>query len=121
MWQDRLKGLVVIFLFALLIGGLVRFVSSRQEELSQNKIDFSPAVLEEKVLGVVSQIKRRVSGEPLPQDVSDPGQIVEEKATELIDSLKKLPQEQAEAVKNRLLRQICEEVLSEATSTENQN
>ena len=113
MWQERFKGIVVLFLLAFLVLGLVRYLQGSQQALSEGRLDLSPAKIEQQVLGVVNEIKRRAGGEPIPEDqLIDPVDIVEEKAAELLDEIKDLPKDQAAAAKQRVLQQVCQEIES---------
>ena len=111
MWIDRITGLVVILLVGLVVFGLGQALARSRGNSSGLKMEFSPLKIEEKVLGVISKFRRGEDGEALSEELSQPAREVEKKANELIEEIKGLPQEQVEVVKERLYKQVCEEVL----------
>lgn len=113
MWPERIKGLLVIAILGFLSFGLVRFLTAHREEIVRGKLDFSPQGLEQQVLGVVNQVRKKSQGETPEEDLTQPIQSVEQKADDLINEIKNLPQEQAEVVKTRVLKEICGELMEE--------
>ncbi|MCJ7827547.1 hypothetical protein MUP65_00165 [Patescibacteria group bacterium] len=112
-----MKGLVVIVIF--IIGTLVavRYYTSHQQDFNSGSLNLSPAALEEKVLGVFNKIVGSQDEQQLREEFAAPVKEIERKANELIEEIKNLPQDQAEVVKNQLLRTVCEPTPS-AESTE---
>lgn len=86
----------------------VRLFSSRRPQLDLSSIDLSPAAIEAKVLGVFSRLAGSTSDEELREEFGAPVKEVEQKANELIEEIKNLPQEQAEVVKKQLLKTVCQ-------------
>ncbi|HUW22103.1 MAG TPA: hypothetical protein VMW41_05580 [Candidatus Bathyarchaeia archaeon] len=116
MWGQRLRGLFIIILSGLLAFGVVRYLAAKKNESNGLSLRFSPAVIEEKVLGVMSRIQRinqRDSAVEIGEEASRSVQIIEQKSRELIEELKKLPQKQIEIIKKQLFKQVCEEIVEE--------
>jgi len=112
MWGERVRGVLIIIFSALIALGVVRYLVTHQEELAKSASDLTPAKIEKNILGTIS----RLGGgdqEASEEETNLPVQIIEEKAGELIEEIKKLPQEQAEVVKKRVLKEVCEEVMEE--------
>jgi hypothetical protein len=104
MWEERAKGVLIIIFSALVALGIVRYLATHQEELVKSVSDLTPAKVEKNILGVISRLGKKDQ---------EPVQIIEEKASQLIEEIKKLPQEQAKVVKKRVLKEVCEEVMEE--------
>ena len=114
MWRERLKGLVVL---GIVLAGalvLVSYFSENRDKLTMGLLRIDPVSIEEKVLGVFSRLVGSASDEELREEFSAPVKEVEQKANELIEEIKNLPQAQAEVVKKQLLKTVCEPE-SEAT------
>jgi len=112
MWEERVKGVLIIIFSALVALGIVRYLVTHQEELVKNTSDLTPAKIEKNILGVISRLGKK-DQEASGEETSLPVQIIEEKASQLIEEIKKLPQEQAKVVKKRVLKEMCEEVMEE--------
>lgn len=109
MWQERIKGILIIAVAALVALFVVRYMVAHQEELVKGVANFSPKKIEEGFLSVISRVGKKEPWEEAPAAV----QIIEEKAGDLLQEIKKLPQEQIDSVKKRVLKEICEGVIEE--------
>ena len=93
MWIKRVKRLLVIALAALVTVYGVRHIAAHQEEISRKISGISMAEIERNVLGAVSRIGRKDKDKERPEEKDQPAlEIVEKKAEELIEEIKKLPQ-----------------------------
>jgi hypothetical protein len=119
MWQERFRGILIIFVAGLVALVVVRYLTGHQQELVQGVVDLSPETVQEKILGAVSYLQKRAQGEEVTEVAIDPMKIVEEKAGELLDEVKKLPEEQIDQAKKRIFGPICEEIEGESENGEN--
>ncbi|MFC1790487.1 hypothetical protein ACFLZP_03325 [Patescibacteria group bacterium] len=130
MWQDRLKGLVVVFVFALLIFLGARYFVQKKPMIGASKATFKPLDLEKKVLGAILKWGKNPpassSGDlvSFQEEISSPVLRIEKKMKDLLGEIKGLPQEQVSIVKKRLLKEVCEPLeetnLKEASSSKSE-
>lgn len=113
MWRERFKGLVVIGIFLLCALVIGQYYASHKEKLAEGIKNFTPAGLEQKVLGVVSKIAGSKSDDQLREEFAAPVKEIEKKANELLEEIKGLPQAQAEVAKKQLYENICAPLLTE--------
>jgi hypothetical protein len=124
MWSQRVKGLIVILVIGFLTLGAVRYLTTNQKALVQGIADFSPEKAAKSILGAVSQLGKRGSGSSSDNQsekegvLAEPIRNVEKKATELLEEIKKLPGDQLETVKGRVLEQVCGELEKEGEKDE---
>lgn len=92
--------------------GVVRYLVSNQEKIARNVERFNPAEVEKNILGAISRLGK---GEvPLdPEQKPAAIKAVEEKAADLVEEIKKLPEEQLEEAKKKVFKDICEEVMGD--------
>ncbi len=130
MWEmrERLKRIFVIILAALLIMGAVKFLAGwkGQVEISEKPADLSEAPVKEKledlggeILGRSAEILQGISTESKEgesqetEPIEEPVKSVQSQTEVLLEMIKKLPEDQLEAVKEQLYQEICEETLEE--------
>jgi transcription termination factor NusB len=112
MWQERLKGILVILIAGLVSLAVIRFLISYQEEIVQTTADLRPEKIQENILGAFNKEKGE-EDQASEEEVIQPVELIEEKTSELIEEIKKLPQEQLGVVKKEVLKQVCEELMKE--------
>lgn len=112
MWKQRLVRLV-LFVFALvivLIGG--KQIASQNQSLS---LPVEPIEnIGEAVMGVAGDNLSRILGQAVKENgnesVGEPVEAIQGQAQQLMESLKKLPADQLEAIKKQLLKEFCQEI-----------
>lgn len=122
MWRDRLIRFFIIILVVALVAGVVQNLATKQQEASSFSIqpvkkkveDFGEQILGEAVkrLPKAPDFENEQStqeGEP----ISQPVQNVQNQTQVLVESIKKLPQDQIEAIKKQIYKEFCEKLLGE--------
>lgn len=131
MWRERLIRLLLVGVGALLILGVAKaFADWRVEkplvgkplslpELSIEKLQ-KEDVLGTATRGILGRKKEQVDqGDQVNQEhqevepVAEPVENIQEQTQTLIESIKKLPEDQIEAIKKQLFKEFCEELLVE--------
>ena len=120
MWRDRLIRLLLVGLALAVLLGMAKTFSGKLGDnfLRGKKI---PEVQLEKVLGAASQILRRKGREPKKQTpaspeeepITEPVEKIEKQTQTLIESIKKLPEDQVKAIKKQIYKEFCESLLDE--------
>lgn len=111
MWRERLKGIVVIALVGGLVYAAARYWSQSRHQFENKKIDLSPAVVEQRVLGAIHYFSGKDTAQ-LQQELRAPIKEIEKKALELFNQFKNFPQREVQTVKNQVLGPVCEGVAS---------
>lgn len=135
MWRDRLIRFFIIILVVALVAGVVQNLATKQQEASSFSIqpvkkkveDFGEQILGEAVKRLpkapdLSEVGQKDS-ESKPEEneqstqggkpISQPVQNVQNQTQVLIESIKKLPQDQIEAIKKQIYKEFCEKLLGE--------
>ncbi len=128
MMKDRLIRIFVIGLIALAVIGLAKGLADwqSQSKVAGESVSLPQVPIKEKVedLGerVLGEAVKILPGAPdlgADQDnqetepIEEPVKNIEEQTQVLIEAIKKLPEDQIEAIKKQLYQEICEGVLSE--------
>lgn len=127
--RERLIRLLIIIVSAFVVVGGVKWIASQNQKNPQaiNLIDPIKKKLEdvgEKVLGsAVKHLPKAPDLEGVGEDQADepnqdeseaepiqePVKNIQNQTQQLVESIKKLPQDQIEAVKQQILKGLCEE------------
>ncbi len=130
MWGERIKRLLIIITVALLVmWGAKSLINRQAKQKAQGKVVSLTASVDQfltdmtgKVLGLAvskltgnKSIKDKVipatilEGEP----ISEPVENVQTQTQQLIESIKKLPEDQITAVKKQIMKDFCQKFLQE--------
>jgi hypothetical protein len=124
---ERLKRVIFVIFGALLAIVLVKVLVGAMGEtkISSGPSDLASMPVKEKlkevggeILGTAVSILPGVPGEnreenQTPEPIEEPAQNVQNQTQILIDLIKKLPEDQVEAIKKQLYQEVCEGVLKE--------
>ena len=114
--MERLKRLVLLGIGAALLLVLIQSLVSWQQKNAALGIKISLPKFEgsqENILGAVSKILgKKVDSEELEgEPIAEPVKSIESQTQALIESVKKLPEDQLEAIKVQLFKEFCESLL----------
>ena len=111
--------MLIIIIAALIALGVVRYVVTHQDEIDRGVRNFSPEKVERGVLGVISRIGKKGDDSEAGESKAPAAiQLIEEKAGDLLEELKKLPEEKVKSVKQQVLKEVCEGVIEEEEKEE---
>lgn len=117
MWKERLKRLIILGMaMVLTVFGAVAFAKWRDKKgvspLQEEIKDFS-----EEILGVaVRKIKpekqaNQTSGEEEP--ITQPVENIQSQTNQLMESIKRLPEDQIKAIKKQIYKDFCQQLIEE--------
>lgn len=112
MWKQRLIRI------SLLIGAAAIVMVGAKQIASQNKSITIPQIpigtMGEAVLGSAAQSLPQIFGQVVKKNenepISQPAENIQNQTQQLMESIKKLPQDQLEAIKKQLLKEFCEQL-----------
>jgi hypothetical protein len=112
MWKQRLIRV------SLLLGAAAIVLVGAKKITGQNKSITLPEIsierIGETVLGSAAQSLPQIFGKVITENkdepISQPVENVQNQTQQLIESIKKLPADQLEAVKKQLLKEFCEQL-----------
>ena len=130
MWGERIKRLLIIITVALLVAwGAKSAIGWQAKQKAQGKVVSLTASVDQfltdmtgKVLGLaVSKLtgNKSVKDKLVPstilegEPISQPVENVQTQTQQLIESIKKLPEDQIEAVKKQIIKDFCQKFLQE--------
>ncbi|MCJ7792799.1 MAG: hypothetical protein MUP45_02380 [Candidatus Marinimicrobia bacterium] len=129
MFIERLKRVFLVVIVALVAVGLVKVLVGMMGEtkISSGTANLAEMPVKEKleevggeILGKAVSLLPGVPGETETKEetqatepIEEPAQNVQNQTQILIEAIKKLPEDQLEAIKKQLYQEICEGVLKE--------
>ena len=132
MWRERLSRIALVILALVLTLGLVKAYADQRQKTSgainplgsqvKEKIeDFGEDVLGSVVehlpaapnLKKVSQGEKEAASGAESEPITEPVENIQNQTQQLIEIIKKLPEDQLEAIKEQLYREVCESWLQE--------
>jgi len=129
MFIERLKRVFLVVFVALMAVGLVKVLVGMMGEtkISSMPINLAEMPVKEKleeiggeILGKAVEVLPGIPGETETkketqetEPIEEPAQNVQNQTQILIEAIKKLPEDQLEAIKKQLYQEICEGVLKE--------
>ena len=127
MFIERLKRVFLLIIVALVAIGLVKVSVGMMGEtkISSGPVNLTEMPVKERleemggeILGKAVEILPDMPGETkvetkTPEPIEEPVQNVQNQTQILIEAIKKLPEDQLEAIKKQLYQEVCEGVLKE--------
>jgi len=121
MWRERLIRFLLVSLGAVLIMGAAKTFADWRAKQSPGGGWQLPKVSMEKLpsKNVLGTAKEKILGRKKEQvvqetePIAEPTENIQKQTQTLIESIKKLPEDQIEAIKKQILKEICEPLLVE--------